>query len=189
MAKPIKRRRLADAYTSPGFRRPQRVHGMFDDPSARLVTLIRRGEKPICGTCGTPQLGWYGRRRRRIPASSCADHRIYLNSEVRRIVCRQCGAVSSSGWIPSRERERAAHKRFALYVGWRCRSGTIYDSVHHLKEFFAPLWNFNREGWVRGSLRTCERAWSGRGESTGRARRNTSCGSSRYDVARDWIVN
>jgi transposase len=44
---------------------------------------------------------------------SCADHRIYLDLEVRRVDCRQCGAVK-------RERldflvENAMHtKRFAL---------------------------------------------------------------------------
>lgn len=45
MAKSVKRRRLADAYTFPGFRPLQRVQGMFGDPSARLVTLVRRGKK------------------------------------------------------------------------------------------------------------------------------------------------
>jgi len=55
---------------------------------------------------------------------SCADHRIYLDLEMRRVDCRRCGAVK-------RERldflvENALHtKRFALYVGPRCRSGTI----------------------------------------------------------------
>jgi hypothetical protein len=45
MPKSIKRRRLADAYTFPCFRPLQRVQGMFGDPSARLVTLVRRGKK------------------------------------------------------------------------------------------------------------------------------------------------
>ena len=45
MAKSVKRRRLADAYTFPGFRPRQRVQGMFGDPAARLVTLVRRGKK------------------------------------------------------------------------------------------------------------------------------------------------
>ena len=61
----------------------------------------------------------------------CADHRIYLDLEVRRVACRQCGAVK-------RERldflvENALHtKRFALYVGRRCRSGTIRDVAEEL---------------------------------------------------------
>ncbi len=62
---------------------------------------------------------------------SCADHRIYLDLEVRRVDCRRCGAVK-------RERldflvENALHtKRFALYVGQRCRSGTIRDVAAEL---------------------------------------------------------
>jgi len=61
----------------------------------------------------------------------CAGHRIYLDLEVRRVECRQCGAVK-------RERldflvENALHtKRFALYVGRRCRSGTIRDVAAEL---------------------------------------------------------
>lgn len=63
---------------------------------------------------------------------SCADHRIYLDLEVRRVDCRQCGAVK-------RERldflvENALHtKRFTLYVGRRCRSGTIRDVAAELR--------------------------------------------------------
>jgi len=45
MAKLLKRRRLADAYTFPGFRPLQRIQGLFGDPGARLVTLVRRGKK------------------------------------------------------------------------------------------------------------------------------------------------
>ncbi len=45
MAKPPKRRRLADAYTFPGFRPLERVQGLFGDPKARLITLVRRGKK------------------------------------------------------------------------------------------------------------------------------------------------
>jgi transposase len=90
------------------------------------------GEKAICGTCGTAHRGWYDRRQRRVRDLSCADHRIYLDLEVRRVDCRQCGAVK-------RERldflvENALHtKRFALYVGRRCRSGTIRDVAEELR--------------------------------------------------------
>jgi transposase len=89
------------------------------------------GKKTICGTCGTAHRSWYDRRRRRVRDLSCADHRIYLDLEVRRVHCRRCGAVK-------RERldfllENALHtKRFALYVGRRCRSGTIRDVAAEL---------------------------------------------------------
>jgi transposase len=61
----------------------------------------------------------------------CADHRIYLDLEVRRVECRRCGAVK-------RERlefllENALHtKRFAIYVGRRCRGGSIKDVAAEL---------------------------------------------------------
>jgi len=45
MAKPVKLRRLADAYTFPGFRPLQRVRGLFGEPGARLIRLVRRGKK------------------------------------------------------------------------------------------------------------------------------------------------
>lgn len=49
MPRPRKLRRLADAYTFPGFRPLARVFGMFGDPRARLVTLVRRGKKRSVG--------------------------------------------------------------------------------------------------------------------------------------------
>ena len=39
------RRRLADEYLFPGFRPLQRVHGLFGEPGARLVTQVRREKK------------------------------------------------------------------------------------------------------------------------------------------------
>ncbi len=62
---------------------------------------------------------------------SCADTRVYLDLEVRRVHCRRCGTV---------KRERLAFladnplytKRFAYYVGRRCRSGTITDVAREL---------------------------------------------------------
>ena len=61
----------------------------------------------------------------------CAAHRIYLDLEVRRVDCRRCGSVK-------RERleflvDNALHtKRFALYVGRRCRSSAIKDVAQEL---------------------------------------------------------
>ena len=76
-------------------------------------------------------LGWYDRSRRRVRDLSCGAYRIYLEFEVRRVFCRSCAAV---------KRERlsflaasALHtKRFAYYVGRRCRSATIKDIAAEL---------------------------------------------------------
>ena len=62
---------------------------------------------------------------------SCGDMRIYLQFKVRRVQCRRCGKV---------KRERLAFladnpfytKRFAHYVGRRCRSTMIEDLAQGL---------------------------------------------------------
>ena len=75
--------------------------------------------------------GWYDRTRRRVRDLSCGPYRIYLEFEVRRVLCRSCQAVK-------RERlsfltDGALHtKRFAYYVGRRCRSATIKDIAAEL---------------------------------------------------------
>ena len=69
---------------------------------------------------------------RRTRDLSCGDTRIYLEFEVRRVQCKRCGTV---------KRERLEFladnpfytKRFAYYVGRRCRSGTIKDLAEELK--------------------------------------------------------
>jgi len=75
--------------------------------------------------------GWYDHSRRRVRDLSCGAYRIYLEFEVRRVLCRSCHAVK-------RERlsllaDGALHtKRFAYYVGRRCRNATIKDVAAEL---------------------------------------------------------
>jgi transposase len=76
-------------------------------------------------------MGWYDRRVRRVRDLPCGDTRIYLEVEIRRVRCRSCGTV---------KRERLDlladnpfyTKRFAHYVGRRCRSATIKDLAAEL---------------------------------------------------------
>ena len=78
------------------------------------------------------QTGWYDRRVRHVRDLSSAGFRIVLELEVRRVECRRCGTV---------KRERLdfladnAHftKRFAFYVGRRCRQASIRDVAKELK--------------------------------------------------------
>ena len=57
---------------------------------------------------------------------SCGDRRIYLDLDIRCVACRRCGRV---------EQERLDFladspfytKRFAFFVGRRCRASTIQD--------------------------------------------------------------
>jgi transposase len=76
--------------------------------------------------------GWYDRRTRRVRDLSCGDVRIFLELEVRRVPCKSCRQV---------KQERLAFladnpfytKRFAYYVGRRCRQATIKDVAEELK--------------------------------------------------------
>jgi transposase len=62
---------------------------------------------------------------------SCGDTRVYLEVEVRRVLCRRCGKV---------KRERLDFladnpfytQRFAWYVGRRCRANTVQDVAKEL---------------------------------------------------------
>ncbi len=56
MAKTRKARRLADTYRFPGFRPLETVQGIFGDPRARVITLVRRGKKRSAG-CVVPRTG------------------------------------------------------------------------------------------------------------------------------------
>ena len=97
----------------------RRTYGTHHHPCAAL-------KKTVCGACGQTHSGWYDRRLRQVRDLSCGDMRIYLEVEIRRVQCGRCGAV---------KRERLEFladnpfytKRFAHYVGRRCRQATIKD--------------------------------------------------------------
>jgi hypothetical protein len=54
MSKSRKPRRLADTYTFPGFRPLAYVQGIFGDPQARLITLVRRTKKQSAARVARP---------------------------------------------------------------------------------------------------------------------------------------
>ena len=95
-------------------------------------SLCTGAQKTACGCCGQVQTGWYHRTKRRVRDLSSAGFRIVLEFEVRRIACPTCGAV---------KRERLAFvadnphftRRFAFYVGRRCRQASICDVTKELK--------------------------------------------------------
>ncbi|MDX2288147.1 MAG: helix-turn-helix domain-containing protein, partial [Hyphomicrobiaceae bacterium] len=62
---------------------------------------------------------------------SCGDARIYLEVEVRRVDCRTCGHVKREQ-LEFLADNPFYTKRFAFYVGRRCRQGTITDLAHEL---------------------------------------------------------
>jgi transposase len=76
-------------------------------------------------------MGWYDQTVRRVRDLSCGDTRVFVEFSVRRVSCRGCGKV---------KRERLAFladnplytKRFAYFVGRRCRQATITDVAKEL---------------------------------------------------------
>ena len=124
-------RRLSDGYSFAGFCARATVRGVFGDRCADRAPRTAL-KKTVCGCCGLVRSGWYDRRVRRVRDLSSAGFRIVLELEVRRVACRSCGTV---------KRERLdfladnAHftKRFAFYVGRRCRQASIRDVAKELK--------------------------------------------------------
>jgi transposase len=68
------------------------------------------------------------RRVRDLPSGAL---RIYLQLEVRRIACRRCGQVKRERLDFLADNPRYT-KRFAYYIGRRCRSATIQDIAEEL---------------------------------------------------------
>jgi transposase len=75
--------------------------------------------------------GWYDRKTRRVRDKSCGDARVYLEVEVRRVPCRRCGTVKQEK-LPFLADNPFYTKRFAFYVGRRCRDATIKDVAKEL---------------------------------------------------------
>ena len=78
------------------------------------------------------QSGWYDRRTRQARDLSCGDTRVVLEFEVRRVACRRCGKVKREQ-IPFLADNPFYTKRFAFYVGERCRSAPIRDVARELR--------------------------------------------------------
>jgi transposase len=95
-------------------------------------------------------LGWYDRRIRQVRDLSCGDMRIYLEVEVRRVQCRSCSGV---------KREELAFladnpfytKRFAYYVGRRCRQATIKDIAEELNLHWETIKTLEKQ-YMRAQL-------------------------------------
>jgi transposase len=78
------------------------------------------------------QQGWYDRRTRQVRDLSCGDTRVYLEFEVRRVFCPSCGKVKREQ-LEFLADNPFYTKRFAYYVGRRCRTATIKDVAKELK--------------------------------------------------------
>ena len=78
------------------------------------------------------QRGWYDRKHRRLRDLACGDLRIYLDVEVRRVAWRRCGKVKQEQLAFLADNPFYT-KRFAFYVGRRCRASPIRDVAKELR--------------------------------------------------------
>jgi transposase len=76
-------------------------------------------------------MGWYDRKIRQVRDLSCGDMRILLELEVRRIDCRSCGKVKQER-LDLLADNPFYTKRFAYFVGRRCRQVSISDVAKEL---------------------------------------------------------
>jgi len=77
-------------------------------------------------------MGWYDRRTRRIRDLPCGDARIFLEIEMRRVLCKSCGQVKLER-LDFLADNPFYTKRFAYYVGRRCRQATIKDVAEEFR--------------------------------------------------------
>ncbi len=75
---------------------------------------------------------WYDQTSRRIRDLPCGALRVYLDVSVRRVDCPTCGRVKQErlDWLA---RNLHYTKRFAWYVGHRCRSASIHEVAQELR--------------------------------------------------------
>ena len=109
------------------------VELLFDVANSPSLNETQQdSKKTICGWCGTTHRSHYDKKMRRIRDLSCGDARIYLEVEVRRVLCRGCGRVKREklDWIADNP---FYTKRFAFYVGRKCRTMTVQDVAKELK--------------------------------------------------------
>lgn len=88
-------------------------------------------KKTVCGVCGQVYRTYYDKRRRRARDLSCGDKRVYLVYPLRRVQCSRCGGVKSErlDWLADNP---LYTKRFAFFVGRRCRETPIKEVAEEL---------------------------------------------------------
>ena len=115
---------------SPHFVRGRQYEGCSGIPRSASYDLSG-GEKTLCGACGRPSRRIYDRKLRQVRDLWAGDTRIYLEIESRRVRCRSCGKVKQEklAWLSNNP---FYTKRFAFFVGRRCRTSTIQDVAREL---------------------------------------------------------
>jgi len=86
---------------------------------------------------------------------SCGGFRVFLDIEVRRVGCVLCGTVRQES-LSSLADNRSYTKRFAFYVGRRCRAATIKDIAQELHIHWHTVKDLEKQ-YMREQLRRAGR--------------------------------
>ncbi|MBV2192675.1 MAG: hypothetical protein KUL81_04990 [Azonexus sp.] len=93
---------------------------------------------------------WYDRTTRRARDLACADTRIYLEFEVRRLRCPCTGKVRREH-LDFLADNPLYTKRFAWFVGRRCRASTIKDVAKELNLHWGAVKELDKQ-YMRAQL-------------------------------------
>jgi len=80
---------------------------------------------------------------------SCGDARIYLEVEIRRVRCGECGTVKQET-LPWLADNPFYTNRFAFFVGRRCRTATIRDVAREVHLDWKTVKDLEKEGQAAG---------------------------------------
>jgi transposase len=85
----------------------------------------------VCYVCGQTYWTYHDQRPRHVRDLSCGDKRVYLAYFLRRVQCRRCAGVKTErlDWLADNP---FYTKRFAFFVGRRCRETPIKEVAEEL---------------------------------------------------------
>ena len=107
------------------------MRGVFGDPKARVITFKRRSKKR--SAVAVVERTWAGTTDARGAFAICrVATRAILQIDVRRVRCKGCGQVKSER-LDFLADNPFYTKRFAYYVGRRCRQATIKDVAEEFR--------------------------------------------------------
>jgi transposase len=101
--------------------------------------------------CSRAQRTFYDQRKRRVRDISCGDRRVYLELWVRRVDCPRCDGVKSErlDWLADNP---LYTKRFAIFVGRRCRDSTVRAVAEELRLEWRTVKDLDKQ-YMREQLR------------------------------------
>jgi len=111
-------------------------------------------KKNTCYNCGATQKAFYDHSQQLVRDLPCGELEVYLRFERRRVQCKVCGALRQEAlnWLSANP---FYTKRFALYVGQRCREQSIKSVAEELNLDWKTVKELDKE-YMQEQLKTAE---------------------------------